>query len=52
MLNQVYMYISQAASKTEGTIFDPIVMDLLFNLGEFQGEIFKVKSQIERRELD
>lgn len=52
LLNQVYMHISQAASKTEGTMFDPMVMDLLFNLGEFQGEIFKVKSQIERRELD
>ena len=50
-LNKVDLYISQAAQKTEGTEFDPLVMELLYKLGEFQGEIFKAKSQIERREL-
>lgn len=51
-LNKVYFYISQAAAKTEGTAYDQNVMELFYKLSEFQSEIFKVKSQIERREFD
>ena len=51
VLNTVYMHISQAAAKTEGTMFDNLVMDLLEKAQDFQTAIFKAKSQIERREI-
>ena len=51
-LGQAYMFISQAAAKTEGTPYDQKVMELLEKLEEFRSEKEKVEIQIERRELD
>ena len=51
VLNTVYMHISQAAAKTEGTQFDDLVMGLLEKVQDIQTDIYKAKSQIERREI-